>query len=239
MQRCRLWRSFIPIAKKIAILTTPRLSMKAYFISGLGADQRAFRQIALPSQYEVVHLNWVPPLPKECIVQYARRFAQRIDPSEKFILVGLSFGGLLATELSKIIRPERLILISSAATRRELPLLYRLFGNLRMDKLFPFKMMKKPGKLSNWLFGPMDAEVRSLMHSTIQETDLSFLKWAVGEIIRWKNGERPDNLLQIHGSKDKLFWPSRSNAPIIMSGGGHLCLHSHAGVINQLLANQL
>ena len=40
--------------------------MKVYFISGLGADEKAFQLLQLPG-VEPVHLNWMPPLKKESI----------------------------------------------------------------------------------------------------------------------------------------------------------------------------
>lgn len=214
--------------------------MKAYFISGLGADKRAFEKIVLPAAYEVVHLAWVPPLEKECLVQYARRFAQYIDNSEPFILVGLSFGGMLATEISKLVPPQHLILISSVSTRYELPFIYRLAGSLRLEKLIPYKKLtKKPGKLFNWLFGPLDNDCKAMLHSFVKEVDPLFLKWALGQISRWRNTAVPANLLQIHGSRDRVLWTRYSKASLIMSGGGHLCLHSHANVINGRLASHL
>lgn len=214
--------------------------MKAYFISGLGADKRAFEKIILPAGYEVVHLDWVPPLAEECLVQYAKRFVHHIDATAPFILVGLSFGGMLATELSKLVQPQHLILISSAATRNELPFLYRLAGSLRLEKMIPYKRLtKKPGKLFSWLFGPLDTDCTSMIHSFIKAVDPFFLQWSLAQIIRWRNTDKPANLFQIHGSNDRVLWARCSKAQIVMSGGGHFCLHSHAMVINNLLANHL
>ncbi|BAV10075.1 Pimeloyl-ACP methyl ester carboxylesterase [Filimonas lacunae] len=214
--------------------------MKAYFISGLGADKRAFDKIVLPARFEQVHLEWIAPQATECLTQYAKRFAQQINGAEPFILVGLSFGGMLATEISKILPPQQLVLISSASSRSELPLLYRIAGKLRLEKILPYKrIIKKPGKIANWLFGPFDEHTQQLVHSYIKATEPQFMQWAIGQISRWKNKEKPANLLQIHGSEDKLLWAGYSKAGFVMSGGGHLCLQSHAAVINQLLKNQL
>lgn len=214
--------------------------MKTYFISGLGADKRAFDKIELPAGYEAVYLDWIPPLPEEQLEQYAVRFAQKIDASVPFMLVGLSFGGMLAVEISKIKPPRHLVLIATAATRNELPLPYRIAGSLKLDKLLPYKRLtKKPGRFINWLFGPLDEESKEILHSFIKNTDPAFLKWALGQIARWRNTQHPANLLQIHGSKDKLFPAQFSKATFEMTGGGHFCLFSHCRVINMLLANQL
>ena len=106
--------------------------MKAYFISGLGADRTVFRNIHLPSTFEPVHLNWIEPQKNESLPSYAFRLAEKIDPSKPFILIGLSFGGMLAVEISRIYKPKQLILISSIRSAQDLPLLYKWAGRLRL-----------------------------------------------------------------------------------------------------------
>ena len=97
-----------------------------YCISGLGADYRVYDYLNL--KYELVHLNWIAPKNKETIESYAFRLSKFIDIREDFYLIGVSFGGLIATEISKIIRPKFLFLISSVHLKSELPLLYRFIG---------------------------------------------------------------------------------------------------------------
>src|ERR1044071_2262482 len=106
--------------------------MKVYFISGLAADERVFRHINLPEQYEAVHLAWLAPLPHESLPHYARRFSGRINGDEKFCLIGLSFGGMIAVEIARILRPEKLILISSISCPAHLPSYYKIAGFLRL-----------------------------------------------------------------------------------------------------------
>lgn len=90
--------------------------MKIYAISGLGADERAFQFLEFP--YEVVHVKWITPEGDESMSSYAKRLCAQVDTSEPFALVGLSFGGMLATEMCKFIKPVHTILLSSAETKR-------------------------------------------------------------------------------------------------------------------------
>ena len=39
--------------------------MKVYFVSGLAADSRVFKHIRVPAGFEMVHLEWLPPLANE------------------------------------------------------------------------------------------------------------------------------------------------------------------------------
>ncbi|RXK83081.1 alpha/beta fold hydrolase [Filimonas effusa] len=211
--------------------------MRAYFISGLGADKKAFQNINLPRPFETIHLNWIAPLADESIASYAQRLAGQINRSESFILIGLSFGGLIATEIAKIIPPYKLVLISSAATRKELPLSMRFAGLCKLEKLLPYKSLRKPGRLLNYAFSPLDNNSRQIIHAMIAASDPNFIKWAIKAVLHWNNKKKPANLLQIHGDKDKIFPGKNAKSAIMMHGGGHFCVYSHGAVISSLIVN--
>lgn len=213
--------------------------MKVYFISGLGADKRAFGKIALPDSFEIVHLGWVSHVPGESLGQYAVRMAEKIDDSSPFILIGLSFGGLVATEINKIKPARRLVLISSMGSNRELPLAFRAGRLLGLHRMLPFNHPKRFGRLLKKAFGPLDADGEILLTQILADTDPVFAKWAIGEVLQWKQEKRPAGLLQIHGSRDRIFCSPPAREAIIMSGGGHFCVYSHAKIISSLLAHNL
>ncbi|WP_069658325.1 alpha/beta hydrolase [Arcticibacter eurypsychrophilus] len=181
--------------------------MKAYFISGLGCDRRAFQRIVLPSEYEIVHLDWLMPEDNESIEHYSARLAEPIGITEPFVLVGLSFGGMIAVEISKFKKPHKLFLISSIATRSSLPALYKVCGLLHLDKIVPAKWLRYPNIALYWVFGPLTQETKLLFKGILFETDPIFLKWALGVIARWKSTQLPEQLIQIHGRRDRIFNP--------------------------------
>ena len=76
------------------------LAMKAYFISGIGADYRLFTHIRLPEGFETCYVHWIPPEKDETLPVYARRLAEQIDTSEPFVLIGFSLGGIMAVEIA-------------------------------------------------------------------------------------------------------------------------------------------
>ena len=53
--------------------------MKVYFISGLAADKRIFKNLRLPEGFEPVYLDWISPLKDESLRDYALRLAKKID----------------------------------------------------------------------------------------------------------------------------------------------------------------
>ena len=67
--------------------------MNVYFISGLGADRRAFEKINLPERFSIHHLDWIQHNQGESLNDYAKRLAATIDTTQPFAIVGLSMGG--------------------------------------------------------------------------------------------------------------------------------------------------
>jgi hypothetical protein len=90
-----------------------------YLISGLGADERVFKHLDL-SGYKATYIQWLKPEKHESITSYAERLCGQITTT-KPILIGLSFGGIMAVEIAKCIDTEKIILISSIKTRKEIP----------------------------------------------------------------------------------------------------------------------
>ncbi len=73
--------------------------MKIYGISGLGADKRAFQFLTLACEF--IPIDWIDPLRTEHIEDYSLRLSKLINQDEDFAILGVSFGGLIAAEISK------------------------------------------------------------------------------------------------------------------------------------------
>lgn len=213
--------------------------MRLYFISGLGVDKRVFQKLRFPSQINIQHLDWIEPLPKESLPVYALRLAKGIDTSSPFGLVGISFGGMIATEIAKVLSPAQVILISSASTPNELPKLYRLLGALHLQKLLPASLLKLTNIFTYWLFDARTNEEKALLKEIIKDTDPRFLKWAITSIIDWKNKVRPLELYHIHGTSDKIIPVKNVKADKLIKGGGHLMVFSHALQVADVIFERL
>ena len=78
----------------------------AYLFSGLGADHRAFQYLDVPG-YAMIHVKWIEQEKNETLERYVKRLAKQITmPNPVFI--GLSFGGMVAIEVAKIVATEKL-----------------------------------------------------------------------------------------------------------------------------------
>ncbi|WP_127133132.1 alpha/beta fold hydrolase [Pseudoflavitalea rhizosphaerae] len=208
---------------------------RVYFISGLAADERVFKHIRLPEGVEMVHLNWIKPEKDESLPDYAMRLSEKIDVSEPFALVGLSFGGMLATEIAKRFRPVQTVLISSIPLSAHLPKYFRAAAAIRLHKVVPIGFVKMMAR-SKRFFTRETGEDKKLLLQIIQESDTSFIRWAMHAILTWKNEELPEQLMHIHGTRDEVL-PGRLTTPThVIPKAGHLLVMTEPKKVNNLLA---
>ena len=212
--------------------------MKVYFISGLGADRRAFYKIKLPRGYQSVYLDWITPLANEGFDDYAKRFSQSIIRDEEFILVGLSFGGMLASELAKIVSPKKLIIISSLSSYKELPWYFKLAGKLGIHRIISPSVYKR-ATIMNRFIGAGNKEMKSIVYNYVHNIDPAFIRWSLNVIVHWSHTERLADLVHIHGSNDHLLPYRYVKADYLIKNGGHLMVMNKADEVNSILQEVL
>lgn len=208
-----------------------------YVFSGLGADKRVFQKIAF-SEYNTTYIEWILPNKNENIESYAKKLTKKIK-HEKPILVGLSFGGIIATEIGKLIETEKIILIASAKTKTEIPYYFRIAGKLKLHKLLPSKLMKMPNFFSFWFFGTESKNDERILREILKDTDTTFLKWAIDKIVNWKNETEHNNLVHIHGTSDRILPIKYVNCQIKVKNGGHFMTLNKSQEINNILKNEI
>jgi pimeloyl-ACP methyl ester carboxylesterase len=212
--------------------------LKVYFISGLGADSRVFKHIQLPPGFQPVYLEWIKPLGNESLARYALRLSEGINSSERFALVGLSLGGMIATEIAKLYVPEQVVLISSIPSAHCLPGYYLLGGKLNLHKLIPIGVFKKASFIKRFFTAETSGD-KKLIREMIQHCDAAFIRWGMQAILTWKNTDIPERLIHIHGSQDFILPKRFTKATHVIPRGGHLMIMTHAAEINAILENTL
>jgi len=213
--------------------------MNLYFISGLGADKRMFQKLVLPDGFTIRHIDYLPVLKNESLESYSRRLSEQIDLSQPFSLVGLSFGGVVSVEMSKFLSPVQTVLISSFYLRKEVPLFYVFLSQTGLYKLLPEKIMLKRSRFIFRLFGAYNPEAKNLLEHILQDTDPVFFRWALMQLFSWDNNWKPENLLRIHGTKDRVL-PFKSNMNAMpVEGGEHLMIYSKWEIVSEILAENL
>jgi len=206
-----------------------------YLLSGLGADKRVFDCLDL-SDYKINHVNWIDPLADETIADYAQRLLKQI-PTDNPTLIGVSFGGIMAIEIGKRIKTDKIILISSARLKSDIPIYYRIVGQFGLHRLMPNSLLKKVNKLTYWFFGVMNEKERSMLKTIIAQTDTKFLKWAIDKIVNWKNDTLLGNVTLIHGTADRILPFNHADTQI--KNGGHLMIINKADELSVLIRKSL
>jgi len=206
-----------------------------YFISGLGVDERVFQKLKLSSGFTIHYLQWMAHLKGESITSYAKRLSLGIDQSRPFALVGLSFGGMLASEINGFMQPAKTVIISSAANNSELPWYIRCIRFVPLYKLLPGWLILKPNSVLYHVMGVKTKEEKALFRQLLADTNIELLKWSIHAITNWHGSNNPVNLIHIHGDADKLLPIKFTNTNYIINGGGHFMIYSKAEEISELL----
>ena len=196
-------------------------------------DERIFSELTL--DFELTPLKWIEPKPKESIRNYATRFAEQIDPTVPFSIIGISFGGIMAIELNKIINPSKILLISSASSKSDIPLIFRILGQAGFLKLVPDFLMKPPSFIANWFFGVSEPEHKQILKQIMANTDVDFLRWATNAIAKWDNSQNATNTVRIHGSSDRLLNYSKKEDVIVIPNAGHFMIVNRADELSKVI----
>lgn len=208
-----------------------------YCLSGLGADHRVFGKLKLDA--ELIHIPWLTPQRDESREVYLKRITEGIVFKSPYILMGLSFGGMMLRELLKENRPEGVILISTAVKKMEIPFLWRLILATRILEWIPMSWIKSSSSfVLAKLFSLKTVLERRMLKQIIQDTDGDFMHWAFKQIRLWDEGGLNENCVRIHGSKDLLIRPTK-NKKIKMFQGGHLIVQSKAQSVSNVINNYL
>lgn len=198
---------------------------KLYLVPGLGADARlmaGLREEGL--EFEV--LEHIPPLPRESMKDYARRMVAGINTQQPFILGGVSLGGIMSVEMARHLQPEKVLLISSVKSSREIPIYFKLFRYLPLHRLVSGTTLKKYApKDSRKGFPPHKYQLLEDMRT---DASPELIEWAVDAVINWKNRQAPENLVHIHGSRDLMFPPFFLNSYISIPKGRHVMVLAKA-----------
>lgn len=202
---------------------------KVYFISGLGADRRVFSFLDL-SFCEPIYVDWIDPMKKESLQSYALRLRKEIPESDA-VIVGISFGGMLATEMAKADPNVKVIIIASNKTANEFPKYIKAAKYFPIYKWLPGSILKNSAYLLKRVISRNGKEQKKVLLAIIRETDMHFAKWSFTAILNWDNKEVPKNLIHMHGTADRLLPHRLVKADHLIKGGNHVMpMDSHEEV---------
>ena len=213
-----------------------KIKSHIYFVPGLAASSTIFENLDLPKeQFEIHYLDWlVPKSLDENISDYAQRMCENILHKNP-ILIGVSFGGVMVQEMSKIISTKKIIIISSVKSKNELPRRLRVAKATKAYKLFPTKVVTNIEEFATYAFGETIKKRVDLYRKYLSMRDENYLPWAIRNILNWQQEESNTDIIHIHGSKDGIFPIKHIKKCIIIEGGTHVMILNKAKEISELL----
>lgn len=196
-----------------------------YFLPGLAANPSIFKNIKLdPNIFECYYLEWMIPYYNESIVDYALRFCDKVK-HENAVLIGVSFGGIIAQEMSLVRKFKKIIIISSVKNRDELPLHLQLAGKTKAYKLVPTSLFAQNiDLLSKFAFNKTIVKRLDLYKRYLSITDKRYLDWAIEQVVLWDQTAYDPNLIHIHGDSDTIFPIHKIKDCIVVKGGTHVMI---------------
>lgn len=216
------------------------MKKKIYCIPGLGANSAIFDYLQLDKdKYELIKIDWIEPVQGEDLQEYITRLISPIH-FEKPILIGVSFGGMIAQEISNRISCEKVFLISSVKSEKEFPSALRYIYYWNLYKIFPSNYIKK---IMNWadkyIFIKAAKKKIDVYKKYMVKLSPYYFDWSIKQALEWKKKECSTNIVHIHGTQDHIFPAKniRENVQFI-KGGTHAMILTHAKEISKMIEKE-
>lgn len=213
--------------------------LHVYCISGMGMDERLFKNLKLNTCI-IHHIRWETPLNNESLSAYAMRLSKQIDTSHPFALIGVSFGGMCCMEIAKKLNPVKTFLISSSKTRDEVPQVIKMWAHFPLYKTLGDSAYKNAAFMLQRQFGIKSKEHQERFEQMLNSAPENYFKGAVQCIITWENYEIPKNIIHIHGTEDQILpYKLIVNCNYTIKNGTHFMIITKADEINEIINKEL
>jgi hypothetical protein len=211
-----------------------------YFVPGLAANSKIFEFITLPKEHFELHfLEWIIPISiDEPIEVYAKRMSEVIT-EENPVIIGVSFGGIVAQEISKHLNSKKVIIISSIKKNNELPKRLKIAQYTKAYKLFPTKVVQNIEEYTKFFFGDFLKKRAKLYKIYLSERDPLYLHWSIYNVLHWKQSTTLKDIVHIHGTDDHIFPIKHIKDCIIIEGGTHEMILMKAKTISKHIEESL
>lgn len=213
--------------------------MQVYLIPGQGSDYRIFNNLHLDKKYDTVHIHYFTPNKGTTMKQFAQELSTQIDTNRPFAIVGISLGGMLATEMYDFMHPEKVILVSSAKCRTELPRRYRFQKRFPIYKTVGPKTVKAGAQVMQPIVEPDRRKQKETFKSMLADKDPLFLKRTIAMIMEWERTDYNKSIVHIHGSRDKTIPIRNVSHDYRVEKGSHMMILTRGKEISALINQAL
>jgi hypothetical protein len=214
------------------------VSMNIYLFPGQGSDQRLFDSLHFKEYYNLIPIIYSLPDRNISMRDYALLLSQQIDTNSPFVLIGVSLGGMICSELTQCLHPEKVIIISSAKCRNELPTRYKFMKFIPIYKIFPAGVLKSGAFVVQPIFEPDRSNNKETFKAMLHSKDPRFIKRTLDMIVNWDLQEHSEKIVHIHGNNDHTLPYKKVKADYLVENGSHMMTLTQGKDISNLL-NQI
>lgn len=198
-----------------------------YLFPGMSAQYPIFHKL-IPLLPTSTVIHYPTPEAGESLSHFASRIAEQLT-SECFV-AGVSFGGIVAQEVARVIRVRACFLISSIRGPHELPPWLRVWRGIGATNCE--RLLNEVGRFTTLL--PAGLCTRSTLRlRKFSGASGVWYRWATSAVLGWQpqfnRSEVP--LIQIHGDADMTFPIRYTNPDIVVRNGLHALPVSHPDAI--------
>jgi pimeloyl-ACP methyl ester carboxylesterase len=211
-----------------------------YFVPGMAANSQIYEHIELDSTlFETHFLEWkIPISQEETMPEYAQRMCDEIT-HENPVLIGVSFGGLMVQEMSKIIPTKKVIIISSIKSNQELSKRFKVVAATKVYKLFPAKFLENIDSYIDYFLGDYQKHKIEAYKKFLSVRNADYLHWAIFNALHWQQTEEIKDIIHIHGTKDGVFPIKHIHNCIEVKNGTHAMILIKAKKISSIIRDTL
>ncbi|MCF8296991.1 MAG: hypothetical protein K9J13_05530 [Saprospiraceae bacterium] len=207
-----------------------------YLIPGIGGDERSFKNLKFDTTFfDIIHIKYEIPNKGEDLQTYALRLAEQIDTTKGFFLIGVSLGGMIATEINDKLNPTKTIIISSAKCRTELPARYRFQSTLPIYKIVPKGCIKRASFVAQAIVEPDRKKEKETCIAMLKDKNPFFLKRTIEMIANWERTDYDQNIIHIHGNNDHTIPIKNVKYNFLIEDGSHMIILTRSNEIGKLI----
>jgi pimeloyl-ACP methyl ester carboxylesterase len=206
-----------------------------YLFPGQGSDERLFSKIGLDPGFKINYIKYPVPEKGTTMKQYAYEISKQIDTNQNYILIGVSLGGMICSELSDFLNPQKIIIISSAKCAKELPFRYRFQRAIPLNKIIPAKLTKIGAQILQPLVEPDRRKNKSTFKGMLKSKSPKYYKRTVDMIVNWNRININSEIIHIHGTKDHTIPIRNVKCNYKIKKGSHMMTLTRGDEINTII----
>jgi hypothetical protein len=146
---------------------------------------------------------------------------------------------MICVELNEILTAQKVIIISSAKNRSELPFRYKFQRVIPIYKILPARSLLFGAKFLQPIVEPDRDRNKETFKSMLSAKNPVYIKRTIEMIIKWDRKKNTKKMIHIHGDNDHTLPIRRVNCDYIVNGGSHMMTLTRFDVITGILKKEL